>query len=326
MSIPRWTNSQELSQESRPPTVSGFLRACRFELKIAGPEMWEVIHTYLRTRSSTINYLLARKDRRGTGPEAPEFVWCFIRFDREVRLYRDHLPMTEVQSLRIPDYQLVEKIMGHPLEDGDLLVEQGNRPVPPLRLTTSPYKVTIQEAREMDPDNVGNLPVTLYRQVKQLRADWEVEKAKERGPYFQPVQVFWICGPTGTGKTQRVVAAGATTVTYNNGFFSDWGNSKIIAFEEFRGEVPYRLILQLTDSYHGYYTVNIKGSHKVVDIDCIYFTSPFLPEMVYFQQARDHDLIDQFLRRITEIIKLGPAQYFDDLQRYFSVHGMPPAM
>ena len=233
--------------------------------------------------------------------------------------------MTNLQAVRVPDYVFIEPLINHPPADGDLFIEEGERPTPPARTATNPYRLTVQQARDMVPESLGDLPVTLYRQVKQLRADWAVEQARQTGPYYRPVDVYWLCGPTGTGKTRRVVEAGATTITYNNGFFSDWGDSRVIAFEEFRGEVPYRLILQITDSYHGYYTVNIKGSQKLVDVDVIYFTSPFLPEMVYFQQARDHDVIDQFLRRITRIEKLGPAQYFLDLTQYFATHGTPPS-
>lgn len=115
--------------------------------------------------------------------------------------------------------------------------------------------------------------------------------------------VIYLWGKTGTKKTLRTFRAGATPVTYNNGFFSDWGAARTIAIEEFRGDIPLKEVLKLCDQYHNYYTVNIKGGQKLIDLDYIYFTSPYPPRDVYKNTFTLEDNVDQFLRRICEVVE-----------------------
>lgn len=131
------------------------------------------------------------------------------------------------------------------------------------------------------------------------------KQAKNR--FYKPPMVHWIYGPTGTGKTREAFEKGARNVDYNNGFFSDWGDARIICLEELRGDIPYRTLLKLLDGYHNYYSINIKGGEKFVDLDEIYITSPYRPEDIYRQQVTKDDSIDQLLRRITELRPMGPC-------------------
>jgi len=71
-----------------------------------------------------------------------------------------------------------------------------------------------------------------------------------------------------------------------------------------RGEVPYRTLLKLSDNYHNYYEVNIKGGQKLVDIKELIVTSPYSPEDVYKHQVTKEDKIDQLTRRITKLINV----------------------
>lgn len=121
--------------------------------------------------------------------------------------------------------------------------------------------------------------------------------------YYKPPEVIWLYGGTGTGKTRIAFEDGATNVTYVNGFFSDWGDARIICVEELRGEIPYKELLKLLDGYHNYYFVNIKGGQKYIDLDKIYITSPKPPNEVYYN-IDINDSIDQLLRRITTIKRL----------------------
>lgn len=132
-----------------------------------------------------------------------------------------------------------------------------------------------------------------------------IEHKKKNDRYYKPIEVIWVYGPTGTGKTRIAFEAGATPIIYTNGYFSDWGDSRILALEELRGEVPYRELLKLTDSYHNYYSANIKGGQKLIDIDKLIITSPSKPELIYYNQVDREDSINQLLRRITQIINLN---------------------
>nr|WDW25915.1 MAG: replication-associated protein [Canine stool-associated circular virus] len=143
------------------------------------------------------------------------------------------------------------------------------------------------------------MPDTYVRYRKGIIDLMEQKKSKNR--FYKEPEVIWIYGPTGTGKTREAFEDGAVNVEYANGFFSDWGDARIICIEELRGEIPYRTLLKLLDGYHNYYQINIKGGYKYVDLDKIYITSPYHPEEVYKGQATKIDSINQLLRRITVI-------------------------
>lgn len=137
-----------------------------------------------------------------------------------------------------------------------------------------------------------------------------IENKKRKQRYHKPPKVIWIYGPSGTGKTREAFEAGAVNITYHNGFYSDWGDARIICIEELRGEIPYNELLKLLDAYHNYYSVNIKGGQKLIDLDAIYITSPLHPSKCYPRQNQKEDSIQQLMRRITELKYKGPKSGF----------------
>lgn len=150
---------------------------------------------------------------------------------------------------------------------------------------------SVSEVMEQYPD-------TYIRYRKGIIDLMEHKKAKQR--YFKQPEVIYICGSTGKGKTRRAFEDGAVNVTYENGFFSDWGDARCICIEEFRGQIPYAEMLKLLDGYHNYYFVNIKGGQKYIDLDKIYITSPYCIEDCYPRQCQKVDSIEQIKRRVTE--------------------------
>ena len=128
-----------------------------------------------------------------------------------------------------------------------------------------------------------------------------IENKKKNNRFIKEPKVIWVYGPTGTGKTNRAFEAGAVNVEFKNDFFSDWGDARIISIEEMNGQIDYKTLLKLLDRYHNYYSINIKGGYKLIDLDEIYITSSKHPIECYPRQ-NDRDSIAQLLRRITEII------------------------
>lgn len=141
-----------------------------------------------------------------------------------------------------------------------------------------------------------------------------IENKRAKNRYVKPIEVIWLHGPTGCGKTRFAFERGAVNVIYENGFFSDWGDARVICLEEMRGQIPYRVLLMLTDSYHNYYQVNIKGGTKLIDLDCVIITSPKKPEACYPNQLLSEDSIDQLLRRITMIMDGEQIRTWNELR------------
>lgn len=288
------SKSQKVSPADNAPLKKSRFQGTRFLITLNEPDHWTNVLDYLTNKGPT--FLIASLE------EAPrtghKHIHCYCQFPKQVQLYSGKIHNAHVDICRGSPEQNISYVE----KEGNLLIELGDRPKP------KKGKLTIGEASKLTWEELQSLPVTQLRHILLAKNEAELRKWQESGAVFNKVEVEWIYGPTGTGKTRYVVENHATTVTYNNGFFSNWGDSRTIAFEEFRGEIPYRLFLQITDSYHGHYTVNIKGGQKVIDIDKVIITSPLSPQQVYKQQAQKEDSINQLLRRITKLVRLGEEQ------------------
>lgn len=174
-------------------------------------------------------------------------------------------------------------------EHGDLPNENGTNQICMLIEEHDTLKSLMENAPE---------PYCKYRNG--LKDIYAAKEAKKR--YFEKPLVTYSWGKTGCGKTKPYFENGYVPVTYNNGFFSDWGDARAIVIEEFRGGIPYAELLKLCDGYHNYYNVNIKNGQKLIDLDFIGFTSPEAPEHWYRNmQCSEGDKLEQWLRRIDVI-------------------------
>nr|WQA30141.1 MAG: rep protein [Cressdnaviricota sp.] len=174
---------------------------------------------------------------------------------------------------------------------------------------------------EMDEVQLVELKASSFNYVRNIRSEL-LNTQIRKNRHYAPIEFEWYYGPTGTGKSRKAFEEGATPIQYANGFFTDWAGSKVLVYEEFRGQVPYHLMLQLTDAYHGYYSLNIKGGFRVLDIDKLIVTSPLRPEHCYPRQCEKKDSIQQLMRRITKLV------FFNELgeQREESTHDIELAV
>lgn len=181
-------------------------------------------------------------------------------------------------------------------KDGEIICEKG---IKPNDNGIKNIKQIIDESKNIS-EIMENEPET-YCKYRQGLNELMLNKQRKNRK-CEPIKFTWIYGSTGKGKTKYAFEKGAVPVEYNNGFFSDWKDAKIICIEELRGEIPYRILLKLSDIYHNYYEINIKGGQKLIDIDELIITSPYPPEEVYKGQVTKEDSINQLLRRITKLI------------------------
>ena len=122
------------------------------------------------------------------------------------------------------------------------------------------------------------------------------------------------------GKTRAAFEDGAIFVTYDNGFFSDWMDAKTIVLDEMNGSIPYKTLLQFTDGYRGARFANIKGGHKLINVDKIYITSSAHPRDIYPRQNLKDGSITQLLRRCKKIIHYTNKGKFDVTDDKFNTY------
>lgn len=130
---------------------------------------------------------------------------------------------------------------------------------------------------------------------------------RKRTQYTKPNVVVYY-GETGVNKTRRV-----HDYVQEHGGYDEWwswaphlgqwfdgyAGQNIVLFDEFRGQLPYGMMLSLLDGYPGT-RVQIKGGMVYWSPTDIFITSPVHPREWYPNLAAD-DRIDQLLRRIDSI-------------------------
>lgn len=124
-----------------------------------------------------------------------------------------------------------------------------------------------QEA--MDPGMYMNYGRRGHEIAREVRAD----KARA---WAEPREVFVYWGKSGTGKTRKAIAAGATKVKWVNNFMLGYRGESSVVFDDFDPSLmPRDIFLTLTDRYPD--VVNVKGGEEGWLAKTIYFTSNFNP-------------------------------------------------
>jgi len=129
--------------------------------------------------------------------------------------------------------------------------------------------------------------------------DWETE-------------VYWLWGPTGSGKTRWVHETCDRSDLYvkdgTNKWFCGYTNQKNVLFDDFRPstEIPFSRLLRLLDRYS--MLVETKGGTVNFNPHRIFITTPNKPAETFqhIDWIKDED-IRQLTRRITKVIEFSEA-------------------
>lgn len=144
-----------------------------------------------------------------------------------------------------------------------------------------------------------NTYIKFYKGIEKLRSLYIEDRT-------EPPEVIVYYGPTGTGKSYT--ARRETNEPYvwtpcMGQWFDGYDGQPHVIFEEFRGQLPFSMLLLLLDRY----TVNVQvkgGSTKFV-AKRIIITSPVHPLKWYQALSSNDGKIDQLMRRLTKIIFLS---------------------
>lgn len=139
-------------------------------------------------------------------------------------------------------------------------------------------------------------------------------------------KIYWYYGETGTGKSKRAHREAGEEQDKNNGgfwkspvkneiqYFNGYYGQKNVIFDEYRPKrIPMDHLLQLTDGYECY--VDVKQTGAVWRAENIWITANKKPEDMFQYEGKQHEKIDQLLRRITKVVwfrKLGQEDVSQD--------------
>lgn len=128
-------------------------------------------------------------------------------------------------------------------------------------------------------------------------------------PRTEPPEVTVIYGKTGLGKSRQareILKDPYVWYPQNKQWFDGYDGQDEVLFEEFRGQLPFGMMLALLDRYTT--TVEVKGALMDFVAKKIVITSPTHPDRWYPTLADKEGRLDQLHRRITNIIGLSDEQ------------------
>lgn len=159
------------------------------------------------------------------------------------------------------------------------------------------------------PKDILDKDIRYYKHENIIRAAYYRKREKET-PVLRDMTVHYHVGLSGTGKSYSYVQLMNDNPDdvflvndYCNGFLDDYNGESILFLDEFRGQIPFSLLLCLLQGYkqqfHARYR-NVTGLWTQVHI-----TSVVPPERLYARMVSDnkeYDTYEQLRRRMTEVI------------------------
>jgi len=183
-------------------------------------------------------------------------------------------------------------------KDGNLLLEVGK----PLQ---QGKRTDIERAVEIikETQSVGAVleSVNNYQAVRHAEL---YLKYKEKKRPVAPIEVIWIHGTSGRGKTKKVYDDNEdvfTPTTYK--WWEGYDGHKVVLIDDYRKDFcKYHELLKLLDIYP--LRVETKGGSRQVQFNKIYITSCYSPYEMWGHRDGETDGFQQLKRRITQTIDI----------------------
>ena len=199
----------------------------------------------------------------------------------------------------------IEKCKGSPEQniayckkEGDIIVEEGK---PRLN-----YAPSIKAIKQMNPETREELAPNLYNIVQKINE--EEKKYLSPADYFKQMDVYFVYGPSGIGKTKwcidKMVSEGVTQfneVKFDGHFWNGvTEDCKVCLYDDWRDNhmKPAEFINFIDYNRH---IMNVKGGSVRNNYTTIYVTSVQDPNEIYPNASEDKT---QWIRRI-HVVNLG---------------------
>lgn len=163
----------------------------------------------------------------------------------------------------------------------------------------------------MTPEQIMSLSIYFREKEKLIRKCYFAKRFKETPPK-RAVRVYWHVGESGSGKSYTFVQLcekhGEDAVYMysdcDNGALDRYQAEPILFIDEFKGQMPYKRLLIITDVYKT--PIHARYSDVYALWNEIHITSVFPPESVYRNMVdisnQGIDTVQQLLRRLTAVI------------------------
>lgn len=287
------------SQPTNNTNKVGF-RARSFLLTLNEIEKYnDLKDTILKLKSC--DYFLSSKELAPTTNH--EHIHIYIHFESNYKLSKKILSFGA--HVDICNYGSPKQVINYVKKDGDILDEIGEIPHQGLK--------TVEDLKQLD---ISEIPPQYYNIYKKVKED--EEKDIDIDDLKKNVQVFYIQGETGIGKTEKMkeivrslkntYGSKINMVKYENGFYLGTGNAKICVYDDWRdNHMKASEFINFID-YNKHY-MNIKGGSKLNNYELIIITSIQKLDSIYSSVRSEQK--EQWMRRI-KLINLYPENTQND--------------
>lgn len=130
-------------------------------------------------------------------------------------------------------------------------------------------------------------------------------KYKEKARDIAPIEVIWIYGSSGKGKTRKVYDDNPSENIFtpiNYKWWEGYDAHEVVLIDDIRRDFClFKELLKLTDIYP--FRVETKGGSRQVQFKKLYITAPYSPEHMWCDYCSGEN-ITQLLRRITHTVNI----------------------
>lgn len=239
-----------------------------FQLTMNQVEVFDDVRDYIENLKSFQYGIACQEEAPSTGHK---HIHMFVQFVRTVRLSLNKLMGSHVEKCRGSPQQNVAYIK----KDGNIIWEKGEM--------KKKGGYTIQQVKKMDKEKRDQLPVQLYNIVQKINNE---ERKRIKGTdYFKGVQVIYIWGESGVGKTKYVIEEIGdkefNEIKYDGQFWHGVEEDCDIAlYDDWRDShmKPAEFINFIDYNRH---IMNVKGGSIRNNYKTIYITTVQSPEDIY---------------------------------------------
>nr|QXP07656.1 MAG: replication associated protein [Arizlama virus] len=196
--------------------------------------------------------------------------------------------------------------------------EFGTQPDDRGKLSATAIAMAMIKNREPMEDIAEEVPQAIVRSSRGLM---ELKRLVWKSPDWRDVQVTWLWGPTGCGKTRTAFASKCADgrnpyiVTTNGQWWDGYDGQDTIIFDEFYGQIRCADMLRWLDGYP--LQLPVKGSFASAFWTKVYITSNQSPDKTWTKESSwneaAHSTIplevrEAFFRRISNVVHMGESQ------------------
>lgn len=290
-------NEKHISETGNSSAVSsniknevGF-RARHFQFTLNIIEKYNDLKNYL-TSYSTLKYFISCKETAPT--TGHEHIHIYCRFSQPKTIKPKNVFGAHIEVCKGSPEQNIAYIK----KDGNILDELGEKPC-----RGGNTFLSINDVKNMSRSERRMLDFRYKNLIKDIEIDEDNDLDIEA--FHKDVEVIYICGPSGAGKTLRAIdmirSKGFTkfnNVKYENGFWMGIGNADCALYDDFRdSHMKASEFINFID--YNVHTMNVKGGVRINRYVYIIITSVMPIEELY--KKMDDEPKMQWLRRVKVI-------------------------